>query len=471
ELNRRANQLAHYLRELGVGPDARVAICLERRLEMIVGLLGVMKAGGAYVPLDPAFPSERLGYMLEDSGPAVVLTQSHLRGLVETAAATYAVVELADDAPFWQRYGEGNLEAPSNGVTPETLAYVIYTSGSTGKPKGVMVQHRSVVNRLVWMQSVYGLNSDDVVLQKTPFTFDVSVWEFFCPLIIGASLVVARPEGHKDPEYLRETIAGERITTIHFVPSMLQAFVDEGDWTECASLERVICSGEALPAKLVRSFYDRMMNTELHNLYGPTEAAVDVTAWSCPPEINVTAVPIGAPMNNVGIYILDRHGEPVPIGIAGELHIGGVQVARGYLNRSELTGERFVPDPFTSEQGQRLYKTGDLGKWRADGAIEFLGRNDFQVKVRGYRVELGEIEARLAECEAVGEAVVMLREEAAGDKRLVAYYTQSDDQEIAADALRQQLAARLPEYMLPSAYVRLAQMPLTPNGKLDRKAL
>ena len=326
------------------------------------------------------------------------------------------------------------------------------------------------------MQSVYGLNPDDAVLQKTPFTFDVSVWEFFCPLITGARLVVARPEGHKAPGYLRETIERERISTIHFVPSMLQAFVEEGDWRGCPSLSRVICSGEALPGKLVRSFYDRVKSAGLYNLYGPTEASVDVTAWSCPRDTVGNAVPIGRPMNNVGIYILDRHGEAAPVGVAGELYIGGVQVARGYLNRPELTGERFIPDPFTSEEGQRLYKTGDLSRWRADGTIEFLGRNDFQVKIRGHRIELGEIEARLVEREGVGEAVVIVREDTVGDRRLVAYYTCAEangvgKEGIGAEQLRLHLWARLPEHMVPAAYVRLEKLPLTPNGKLDRKAL
>ncbi|MGH9969368.1 MAG: non-ribosomal peptide synthetase, partial [Pyrinomonadaceae bacterium] len=336
ELNRRANQLAHYLRELGVGPDQRVAICLERSLEMMVGLLGVLKAGGAYVPLDPAYPAERLQYMLDDSAPVVLLTQGHLQGLLKDVADEVVVVDLGADTSIWENQSEGNPDSTSSGLSPENLAYVIYTSGSTGTPKGVMVEHRSVVNRIVWMQRVYGLNRDDAVLQKTPLSFDVSVWELFCPLMCGMRLVVARPEGHRDPGYLSETIERERITTLHFVPSMLQAFVEAGEWRESTSLARVVCSGEALSGKLVRSYYERASRGELHNLYGPTEAAVDVTAWSCDGDKEGTTVPIGRPMANVGMYILDKHGEAVPIGVAGELYIGGVQVGRGYLRRPEL---------------------------------------------------------------------------------------------------------------------------------------
>src|SRR5215212_2836986 len=476
ELNRRANQLAQYLRELGVGPDERVALCLERSLEMVVGLLGVLKAGGAYVPLDPAYPVERLQYMLDDSAPVVLLTQGHLQGLLKDVADKLRVVDLGADTSLWGSQSEDNPDSTSSGLTPEHLAYVIYTSGSTGRPKGVMVQHRSVVNRLEWMKKVYGLNQQDAVLQKTPFSFDVSVWEFFCPLMCGMRLVMARPDGHRDPGYLSETIERERITTLHFVPSMLQAFVEGGEWRENSSLARVVCSGEALSGLQVRSFYERARSGELHNLYGPTEAAVDVTAWSCRRELAGTTVPIGRPMANVGMYILDKHGEAAPIGVAGEIYIGGVQVGRGYLRRPELTGASFVPDPFGGEGGRRMYRTGDLGRWRAEGMIEFIGRNDDQVKIRGYRIEMGEIEARLRAHAGVREAVVLAREDTLGDKRLVAYYSGAEENGagkdgIGAEELRRHVSATLPEYMVPAAYVRLDELPLTPNGKLDRKAL
>ena len=475
ELNARANQLAHYLRELGVKPDGRVAICVERGLEMVVGLLAVLKAGGAYVPLDPAYPAERLNYMLEDSAPTVLLTQGGLKGMFTGVRKGLAVIDLAD-SPKWANQPASNPGRTSVGLTPEHLAYVIYTSGSTGMPKGVMNEHRGVVNRLVWMQSAYGLDPYDTVLQKTPFSFDVSVWEFFWTLLVGARLVMARPEGHRDPAYLIKTIRQENVTTMHFVPSMLQVFLEHAEVTQCSNLVRVVCSGEALPAALARRFQELLPRAELCNLYGPTEAAVDVTAWTCTPNVSKASIPIGRPIANMRIYLLDGHGEAVPIGVAGEIYIGGVGVARGYLNRPELTAERFVRDPFAAEPGARMYKTGDLGRWLPDGTIEFLGRSDFQVKVRGYRVELGEIEARLREHAGVREVVVIAREESPGDKRLVAYYTGADTGEqgeraVGAEELRRHLAERLPEYMVPAAYVRLKALPLTPNGKLDRKAL
>ncbi|WP_147488672.1 non-ribosomal peptide synthetase, partial [Burkholderia pseudomallei] len=348
------------------------------------------------------------------------------------------------------------------------LAYVIYTSGSSGEPKGVMNEHRGVVNRLWWMQQTYALDERDAVLQKTPFSFDVSVWEFFWPLMSGARLVIAKPEGHKDPAYLSELIDRERVTTLHFVPSMLQAFLeDEGAARGCGSVKRVMCSGEALPPSLVKRFYRCLPDARLHNLYGPTEAAVDVTAWACDAEEGGASVPIGWPIANTRIYVLDGHGQPVPRGVAGELYIGGVQVARGYLNRPELTRERFVDDPFVA--GGRLYKTGDLARWRTDGSLEYLGRNDFQVKIRGFRIELGEIEAQLAKVAGVRETVVLARDSGspAGEKRLVAYYTGNAD----VAALREQATRHLPAYMVPSAYVRLDAWPLTPNGKLDRHTL
>ncbi|HEX8360313.1 MAG TPA: amino acid adenylation domain-containing protein, partial [Longimicrobium sp.] len=463
ELNARANRLAHHLRERGVGPDQRVALCVERSVEMVVGLLGVLKAGGAYVPLDPGYPEDRLRHMLEDSAPVVLLTQGALAGRFRESGV--AVMEL--DSAEWAGGPVANPERA--GLTPRHLAYVIYTSGSTGRPKGVMNEHLGVVNRLVWMQEEYGLEARDAVLQKTSFSFDVSVWEFFWPLLTGARLVMARPEGHKDPGYLVDAIRRERITTVHFVPSMLQLFLEHPRVESCTGLVRVVCSGEALPAAQVRRFHERLPGCELHNLYGPTEAAVDVTAWPCVPGETGTLVPIGRPIANTRIYILDAAGRPAPVGVAGELYIGGVQVARGYLNRAELTAERFVPDPFSGDPEARLYRTGDLARWLADGSIEYLGRNDDQVKIRGFRVELGEIEARLATHPGVREAIVLAREDVPGDKRLVAYLV--GDEGADAETLRAHLLAALPEHMVPAAYVRLDALPLTPNGKTDRKAL
>jgi amino acid adenylation domain-containing protein len=463
ELDARANRLAHHLRALGVGPDVRVGLCLERGLEMMVGLLAVLKSGGAYVALDPEYPRERLAYMLADSAPAVLLTQSSL--LERLGATEVPVVALDRDAAAW---AELPCTAPGRGgLTPAHLAYVIYTSGSTGLPKGVPVEHRSVVNVLAWMQEAWPLHADDVVLQKTPYSFDASLRELIPPLMAGARMVIARPGGHRDPAYLLHTVRAQGVTTLHFVPSMLQVLVGEPALAECTTLRRVVCGGEALPRDLVRRFHARLPGTRLFNVYGPTEAAVDVTARSCAPDADEGHVPIGRPMANVRVYLLDAAGEPVPAGVAGELYVGGVQVARGYLGRPRLTAERFVPDPFGPEAGARLYRTGDLARWLPDGSIDFLGRGDAQVKIRGFRIELGEIEARLAEHPGVREAVVVARADAAGDRRLVAYFVG----DAAAEALRAHLAAALPEHMVPSAYVALERMPRTPGGKLDRRAL
>ncbi|AJX57666.1 non-ribosomal peptide synthetase [Burkholderia pseudomallei] len=471
ELNARANRLAHYLQARGVGPDRLVALCAERGIEMVVGLLAILKAGGAYVPLDPSHPPERLRRMLDDTNPVAVLVDDigadALASFESHVAARSPRVHLSRDIAQWRACSPANPSTPRERAA-RRLAYVIYTSGSSGEPKGVMNEHRGVVNRLWWMQQTYALDERDAVLQKTPFSFDVSVWEFFWPLMSGARLVIAKPEGHKDPAYLSELIDRERVTTLHFVPSMLQAFLeDEGAARGCGSVKRVMCSGEALPPSLVKRFYRCLPDARLHNLYGPTEAAVDVTAWACDAEEGGASVPIGRPIANTRIYVLDEYGQPVPRGVAGELYIGGVQVARGYLNRPELTRERFVDDPFVA--GGRLYKTGDLARWRTDGSLEYLGRNDFQVKIRGFRIELGEIEAQLAKVAGVRETVVLARDSGspAGEKRLVAYYTGNAD----VAALREQATRHLPAYMVPSAYVRLDAWPLTPNGKLDRRAL
>ncbi|QXE10353.1 amino acid adenylation domain-containing protein [Pseudomonas sp. AN-B15] len=462
ELNARANQLARHLRELGVGPDARVAICVERGLDMVVGLLANLKAGGGYVPLDPAYPLERLAYMLEDSAPLAVLVQ----GTTCPVLGEVAVPVIDLDQPHWQSLPTDNLSLAE--LTPQHTAYVIYTSGSTGQPKGVINEHRGVVNRLLWMQDAYQLTASDTVLQKTPFSFDVSVWEFFWPLMTGARLVMARPEGHKDPLYLSDIIEREHITTLHFVPSMLDVFLAHADTARCSSLRQVMCSGEALPGSVVRRFKQQLPGSELHNLYGPTEAAVDVTAWNCagPLEQTPDNTPIGKPIANTRMYILDAQQQPVPHGVVGELYIGGVQVARGYLNRPELNAERFLDDPFQSNG--RMYRTGDVARYLADGNIEYLGRNDDQVKIRGLRIELGEIQARLTQIDGIQEAAVLAREDAPGEKRLVAYYTGAP---LEIETLRSHLLENLPDYMVPVVFVHLDALPLSPNGKLDRKAL
>ncbi|MBV8466230.1 MAG: amino acid adenylation domain-containing protein, partial [Burkholderiales bacterium] len=470
ELNRRANQLAHYLLAAGVRPDDRVAICVERSFDMVVGLLGILKAGGAYVPLDPSHPVDRLAWMLEDSAPAAVLTQTQLQDKLVRPSVPVIVLDAAAIRSELSGYAGHNPSRATLGLGPEHMAYVIYTSGSTGRPKGVINQHSGVVNRLCWAQETYRLKQDDCVLQKTPFGFDVSVWEFFLPLLAGARLIMARPDGHRNPQYLREIVAEQRITTMHFVPSMLPAFLAVADEAGCASLRRVLCSGEALPHAEQERFMAALPHCELHNLYGPTEAAIDVTAWHCVPDRHVGIVPIGKPIANTQIYILDSGGQPVPVGVVGELHIGGVGVARGYLNRPELTAERFVADPFSRTSGARMYKTGDLSRWLPDGNIEYLGRNDFQVKIRGFRIELGEIEARLGQCDGVRRAVVVAREDQPGEKRLVAYLQAGADKPEIAE-LRRELALHLPEYMVPSAFVIVDEFPLSANGKLDAKAL
>jgi len=462
ELNARVNQLAHHLRGLGVQPDSRVGICVERGLDMVVGLLAILKAGGGYVPLDPAYPLERLAYMLQDSAPLAVLVQGLTRALLGEVA-----VPLIDlDQPHWQSLPTDNLAVAE--LTPQHTAYVIYTSGSTGQPKGVINEHSGVVNRLLWMQDAYQLTAADTVLQKTPFSFDVSVWEFFWPLMTGARLVMARPEGHKDPLYLSEIIEREHITTLHFVPSMLDVFLAHADTARCGSLRQVMCSGEALPGSVVRRFKQQLPGSALHNLYGPTEAAVDVTAWNCAGPLAQTPdnTPIGKPIANTRLYILDAQQQPVPHGVVGELYIGGVQVARGYLNRPELNAERFLDDPF--QVNGRMYRTGDVARYLPDGNIEYLGRNDDQVKIRGLRIELGEIQARLTQIDGVQEAAVLAREDVPGDKRLVAYYT---GEPLETDALRSHLLEHLPDYMVPAVFMHLDTLPLSPNGKLDRKAL
>ncbi|MET8846329.1 amino acid adenylation domain-containing protein [Amycolatopsis sp. NPDC004625] len=456
ELDDRANRLAHRLRELRVGPGTLVGVFAQRSFELVIALFGVLKAGGAYVPLDPEYPADRLAFMLEDAAAPVVLTQAALR---DTLPVSDAAVVVLDD-----------LTGPTTPVAPlagaDDPAYVIYTSGSTGRPKGVPNGHRGIVNRLDWMQREYGLDGSDAVLQKTPASFDVSVWEFFWPLLTGARLVLAEPGGHKDAAYLRELLVREGITTAHFVPSMLTLFLAEPGSEVVPALRRVVCSGEELPLDTAREFVRRLPHCALHNLYGPTEAAIDVTAWHCTPEALETAaaVPIGAPIRNLRIYVLDRRGNPCPVGVPGELHIAGVGLAPGYHNRPDLTAERFVPDPF---HGGRMYRTGDLAHWRADGTVAFLGRLDHQVKLRGLRIELGEIEARLREQPGVTDAVVLVREDTPGDKRLVGYVVGDADPGVLRTALKE----TLPDYMVPPSFVTLDALPLTPNGKLDRKAL
>lgn len=419
QLNQKANQLGHYLQKLGVKSEELVGICLERSLEMVVGLLGILKAGGAYVPLDPNYPQERLNYLLEDTQLKIIITDQFNRELL----AQYQGIVICLDTD-WPTIIQENQDNCNSGVTGENLAYVIYTSGSTGKPKGAMNTHQGIKNRLLWMQETYHLTPSDRILQKTPFSFDVSVWEFFWPLLAGATLVVAKPEGHKDSTYLIKLIQAQQITTLHFVPSMLRVFLQEPGLEKCNCLQRVICSGEALTLDITQSFFEHF-NCELQNLYGPTEAAIDVTYWPCLPDSQRSIVPIGRPIANTQIYILNADLQPVPVGMVGELHIGGIGLARGYLNRPELTAQKFIDNPFKTKDGgaisSKLYKTGDLARYLPDGNIEFLGRIDYQVKIRGFRIELGEVETTLSQHPAVEQAVVIAHEAETGSKTLIAY--------------------------------------------------
>ncbi len=469
ELNGRANRLAHHLRSLGVGPEVLVGLCLWRSVQMIVGLLGILKAGGAYVPIDPSLPSDRLEFMLSDAGISVVISEGELLAVLEACPSAEGRIIVCLDRDSEQIDAQPTRD-PEHDATPANLAYVIYTSGSTGRPKGAMIEHQSIYNRLLWMQAAHPLTADDRVLQKTPFSFDVSVWEFFWPLMFGARLVVARPAGEQDPDYLIELIRRCEISHLHFVPSMLQIFLSAQDVAKCLSVTRVFCSGETLGASLMNRFFE-VFQCELHNLYGPTEAAVDVCGWRCRPDSStLDSVPIGRPIANVRLYVLDPGLEPVPIGIAGELHIAGVQVGRGYLNRPDLTRERFVDNPFGPG---RLYKTGDRVRYRADGNLEFLGRYDDQVKIRGFRVELGEIETVLSQHPAVREAAVVARMQPSGHLRLVAYVAGGDQQlgRRLLSEVRAYLRARLPDYMVPGVIVVLGQLPLSSHGKVDRQAL
>ncbi len=469
ELHGRVNQLAHYLHSLGVRPETVVGVCLERSLDMVIALYAIQKAGGAYCPLDPEYPTERLAFMIEDTDLQVLLTHTQLEATLPPFTGHIICLDrdwAAKIAPQPTR----NLNIP---LHPDNMAYVIYTSGSTGKPKGVVNEHRGIVNRLLWMQRAFNFTESDRCLQKTPYSFDVSVWEFFWPLQTGGRLVISQPEGHKDSGYLCDIIQAEQITMIHFVPAMLRMFLAEPNVVNCTSLTKLFCSGEALSYELVERAAQLLPNCEVHNLYGPTEAAVDVTWWAC--HLNeARRVPIGKPIDNTQIYVLDQHMRPVPIGVTGELYIGGVQVSRGYLKRPELNAKQFVLDPFSDDPQARLYKTGDAVRHLPDGNIEYLNRLDFQVKVRGFRIELGEIEAMMESHTAVSQAIVTAQEWH-GDKRLIAYFVPQDPTKLndtqLIDDLRQHLRHNLPDHMIPTQFITLEAFPLTTSGKVSRRAL
>lgn len=465
ELNNRANALARTLRNKGVQADSIVGIMVERSLEMIIGIMGILKAGGAYLPISPEYPEDRITYMLEDSGTRILLTQKRFMNKLSFNGELIDV----DDKSLY--LGDGsNLGLENNS---HDLAYVIYTSGSTGNPKGVMIENYSVINRINWMQNKYRLEAEDVILQKTPFTFDVSVWEIVWWFFVGASVCMLRPGGEKEPEEIIRSIEKNKITTMHFVPSMLTVFLHYiencSDSAKLVSLKHVFASGEALNPEHANKFNKVLagQTTKLINLYGPTEATVDVSYFDCSTGQVLKSVPIGKPIDNIKLYIVNKNNKLQPVGVAGELCIAGDGLARGYLNKAELTAEKFVENPFTP--GSRMYRTGDLAKWRTDGNIEFLGRLDHQVKIRGFRIELGEIETELLKYQSVKETVVVAKEGQDGDKYLCAYIV--GEGELTITELRDHLFHNLPDYMIPSYFVQLEKMPLSPNGKADRKAL
>ena len=462
ELNARANQVAHCLIRLGIGPDVSVGVCLERSCEMVISLLAVLKAGGAYLPLDPDYPTERLALMVRDSRPgAIVSTTAYTE---KFPAGESSVLLLDDDAEKIESESTAN---PSFRNSPSDIAYIIYTSGSTGVPKGARNTHRGICNYIFCLQNYRPITADDRFLQKTPFSFDVSVHEFFWPLMAGARIVVARPGGHKDSRYLIDLIEKRRVTSVDFVPSMLGVFLQEEGVERCQSLKRVLCGGETLPHETVQRFFSRL-DCELHNTYGPTEAAVAITLWNC--EKDSPIVPLGRPIPNTECYILDSRLNPLPIGVPGELYLGGVGLGRDYLNRPELTAEKFIPHPFSSDPGARLYQTGDLCRYLPDGNLMFLGRLDHQVKIRGHRIELGEIRTTLQKHPAIQDAVVTTIDDGSGVKELAAYWVARDAAPSVSE-LREFLLQTLPDYMVPTAFVLLDKIPVNANGKTDLKAL
>jgi surfactin family lipopeptide synthetase A len=467
QINAYANQLAHRLRAQGVGPGQIVALMVERSFAMAIGILGIIKAGGAYLPLPPDNPPERSEYMLKDGGVQVLLVHGKTAG---RTAFTGLTLDL-DDLSLYQ----GEAGNPQRLNQPQDLAYVIYTSGSTGRPKGVMIEHRAVVNRLHWMQRAYPIGERDVILQKTPYYFDVSVWELFWWALEGAKLCFLSPGGERNPLLIVEQIRKHGVSVMHFVPSMLSVFVDylegrsEAALGRLAPVRRVFASGEALASSHVQKFnevWGDKTGARLTNLYGPTEATVDVTYFDCPTGSEVQSIPIGRPIDNIKLYVL-QNGRQVGIGESGELCIAGVGLARGYLNNPELTAEKFTENP--AQAGERVYRTGDVARWLADGNIEYLGREDHQVKIRGLRIELGEIENRVRSYPGIVECVAVVKRYSESVILIVAYIVSKQEPDLAQ--LKQYLRNSLPEYMVPNHFERIPEMPLTPSGKADRRSL
>ena len=465
QLNARANQVAHYLRARGVGPEVPVAICMERCLEMVVALLGILKAGGAYLPIDPAYPKERLAFTLEDARARVVLTMEPVRERMPK----HGVRLICLDAD-WESIACESCENPQSLTAAGNLAYVIYTSGSTGQPKGVMVEHRGLSNTIQWLSQTLAITEYDSTLLKTPITFDAAGREIFPTLLAGARLIIAEPNAHRDTRYIAEKIRDNRVSILHCVPSFLRLLVAEPAFDDAVALRAVMCGGEALTPDVVAAFGQRS-GAKLYNVYGPTETIIDSAYRLCDWRSDSSTVPIGRPIPNARMYILDATLRPVPIGVTGGLYIGGVSLARGYLNLPGLTAEKFIPDPFSSEPGERLYMTGDLARYQPDGNIQYLGRGDYQVKIRGFRIELGEIETALARHPSVVQAIVTVHEGARGGKRLISYVVAQPRCTPTAIELRIFLKDKLPEHMVPTVFVMLDSFPLTSNGKVDRRAL
>ncbi|MCH5537637.1 amino acid adenylation domain-containing protein, partial [Pseudomonas syringae pv. syringae] len=471
ELNARANRLAHYLIGLGIQPDDRVAICAQRSLEMVVGLLGILKAGGAYVPLDPGYPPERLRYMLEDSAPVAVLVQEALQECLPAVNVPQVVLDSVDLSSGTGGLPCGNPDLDALGLTSRMPAYVMYTSGSSGVPKGVLIEHRSVL-RLVINNPYARITTEDCVAHGANTAFDASTWEIWSALLNGAKLLVVSQATLLNPARLNHVLIEGGVTALWLTAGLFNEYVDVLA-VAFSKLRYLLVGGDVLdPVSVAKVLSRAHRPRHLINGYGPTETTTFASTYEIHAlSDNSRSIPIGRPIGNTRIYLLDAHGQPVPIGVSGEIHIGGAGVARGYLNLPELTAERFLDDPFSAEPAARMYRSGDLGRWLADGNIEYLGRNDDQVKLRGFRIELGEIESQLAACPGVREAVVLVREHRPGDKRLVAYLTAQEGALLSAAQLREQLSQGLAEYMIPSAFVTLARFPLTPNGKLDRRAL
>ncbi|NEP91431.1 MAG: non-ribosomal peptide synthetase [Okeania sp. SIO2C2] len=469
ELNAKANQLAWYLRSLGVKPETLVGICVERSLDTVIGLLGILKAGGAYVPLDPSYPQERLQFMLSDTQVSVLLTQQKLIERVPDYQGHLVCLDTD-----WQKIAVESQTNPVCEIEPENLAYITYTSGSTGKPKGVMMPHRAVCQSWRWLQETFPYQRSDRVLHKASLSFDVSSrWELFWPLMAGACVIVAKPDGEKDSAYIVRLIAQAQITIAYFVSSMLSIFLEEPKLKTCQDLRRVFVGGEAFPFALKQCCWERLANSEIIEIYGSSETVV-VSYKHCQPEPEPHNFSRTHPITKLPIYILDPQMQPVAITETGELYVGGEYLVRGYLNRPELTAEKFIQNPFDYSKSSYLYKTGDLARYLPDGKIELLGRGDHQVKIRGFRIELGEIEGVLTQHPVVRQAAVIAREDIPGDKRLVAYIvtTLAEESRTAiVPELRRLIQAKLPEYMMPSAFVVLDELPLTPNGKIDRRSL